>query len=57
MKNKQENQLQERTAVLSPDKVPDEFYRAFGSRILEILKTDKTIRERYEQETGKRFFK
>ena len=57
MNSKQKDQFQERTAVLNPNKVPDEFYRIFGSRILEILKTDKTIQERYEKETGKQFFK
>ena len=57
MKNKQKNQFQSTTAVLDPKKVPDEFYQVFGSRILNILKTDKNIQKQYEEETGKPFFK
>ena len=57
MKKNKENQFQVQEAVIDPNKIPEQFIRDIGSRILKIMKTDKSIQERYEQETGKPFFK
>lgn len=57
MKKNKENQFQAQEAVIDPNKIPEQFIRDIGSRILKVMKTDKAIQERYEQETGKPFFK
>lgn len=57
MKNKKENQFQAQEAVIDPNLIPEQFIRDISSRILKVMKTDKSIQKRYEQETGKQFFK
>lgn len=54
---KEKIQFQESQAVIDLNQIPNHVLKGIGSRILKILKTDKSLQESYETETGKTYYK
>lgn len=57
MKDDKKGQSQEITARLDYSEIPEQVIKNFSLRLLKLLKTDEGIQKRYEQETGKTFYK
>ncbi len=57
MTRTKKNQFAYSEAVINPDKLPEQFLKNVSHSILDRLKTDVSLKERFEKETGKNFYK
>lgn len=57
MTRTKKSQFAHSMAVINPDDLPEQFLKNISHSILDRLKTDSSLKERFEKETGKNFYK